>query len=135
MCIILLLAGAAKGDYLYPSDSEEGVGINLQLKWEEVEDAWLYIWYLDESWWIVSMYPNTMWKPEYRGWTFERLSAQVNGLEYGTRYYWRVDISTNRHSFEKGSTYNFETITMLKVPEPATICLLGLGALFLKRRR
>lgn len=125
MYIVLLLAGAAKGDYIYPCNGDVDIGICPRLQWEQEEEA-LYVWYLDKNQINVCQAAVAGWNVENRGMTRSGW-VQVTDLEYDTRYYWRVDMFTNRPSFEKGSIYNFETITMPEVPEPATICLLGLG--------
>lgn len=74
MYIVLLLTGAAKGDYPCPSYSERGVSINPQLEWQEGGggEYRLYFWWLDEDYADVTKATVFEYNTEEAGWFYER---------------------------------------------------------------
>ncbi len=130
ICIVLLIVEVARGNSLYPFNRQVGVSINPRLEWREGEYQ-LYFWCLDENYTDVTKATVFEYDTEAVGWSYGRTWAQVNGLEYDTKYYWRVDIRMRRNSWDRGDIWYFTTET---VPEPATLALLGLGVMMIRKK-
>lgn len=97
-------------------------GPNFRIRWNDAAGAGIGGGWNNYSWYAFS--PTADWT-EITALTMEAPAGAVS-IEHGYLYSWKGDA---------GNGYYIDDASMVAVPEPMTLCLLGLGGLLLRRKK